>query len=93
EAGTPLTAACVRALNDFITLSVNTRTGVRKTFTSRLELWFNPLVDAATSESDFDLRDLRKRRMSVYIAVTPDDLARVQPILNLFFQQLLDVNT
>lgn len=93
EDGDPLSAECVSALNDFISTSTNTRTSIRKTFSSRLELWFNPLVDAATAENDFDLRNLRKERMSVYVGVTPDDLARMQPILNLFFQQVLDLNT
>ena len=53
----------------------------------------NPIVDAATSGNDFDLRDLRKKRMSIYVGVTPNNLERMQPILNLFFQQLIDLNT
>jgi type IV secretion system protein VirD4 len=53
----------------------------------------NPLVDAATSANDFDLRDVRKRRMSIYLGVTPDNLERMAPLLNLFFQQLIDLNT
>lgn len=93
QAGNPLSPACVRALSDFIGTSPNTRTSVRKTFTSRLELWFNPLVDAATSFNSFDLRDIRRRRMSIYVGVTPDNLSRLQPLLNLFFQQLIDLNT
>ena len=93
ETGNPLSHECVSALNDFISTSTNTRTSIRKTFSSRMELWFNPLVDAATAHNDFDLRNLRKERMSVYVGVTPDDLARMQPILNLFFQQVLDLNT
>lgn len=93
ESGNPLSAQCVSSLSDFIATSTNTRTSIRKTFTSRLELWFNPLVDAATEVNDFDLREVRKKRMSIYIGITPDNLARMQPIINLFFQQLLDLNT
>lgn len=93
DAGRPFSGRCVQALNDFIATSTNTRTSIRKTFSSRLELWFNPLVDAATAANDFDLRDLRRKRMSIYVAVTPDDLSRMQPILNLFFQQVLGLNT
>lgn len=94
EAGSPLSAACVRALNSYVSISSeNTRAGVMTSFRSRLELWMNPLVDAATSANDFDLRDVRKRRMSVYLGVTPDNLDRMAPLLNLFFQQLLDLNT
>lgn len=93
EEGNPLSAVCVQSLNDFIATSTNTRSSIRKTFSSRFELWLNPMVDAATEVNDFDLRDLRRKRMSVYLAVTPDDLGRLAPILNLFFQQVLDLNT
>ena len=93
-AGNPLSSACVRALNSYISISSeNTRAGVMTSFRSRLELWMNPLIDAATSANDFDLREIRKKRMSIYIGVTPDNLERVAPLLNLFFQQLIDLNT
>ncbi|PKO47120.1 MAG: type IV secretion protein [Betaproteobacteria bacterium HGW-Betaproteobacteria-22] len=93
-AGSPLSNACVRALNSYISISAeNTRAGIMTSFRSRLELWLNPLVDAATSANDFDLRDVRKKKMSVYLGVTPDNLERMAPLLNLFFQQLIDLNT
>lgn len=93
-AGNPLSAICVLALSDFISVtSENTRSSIKKTFTSRLELWQNPIIDAATSESDFDLRDLRKKRMSLYIGITPDNLDRLQPLINLLCQQIIDLNT
>jgi type IV secretion system protein VirD4 len=89
-----LSGPCVRALNSYISIaSDNTRSGVMTSFRSRLELWMNPLVDAATSANDFDLRDVRKKRMSIYLGVTPDNLERMSPLLNLFFQQLIDQNT
>lgn len=94
EIGKALSGACVRALNSYISISSeNTRAGVMTSFRSRLELWNNPLVDAATSGNDFDLRDVRKKRMSIFLGVTPDNLERMAPLLNLFFQQLIDVNT
>lgn len=94
EVGKALSSACVFALNSYISIaSENTRAGVMTSFRSRLELWNNPLVDAATSANDFDLRDVRKKRMSIYLGVTPDNLDRMAPLLNLFFQQLIDLNT
>ena len=51
----------MRALYDVIDLAPVTASSVRKTFTSRLDLWANPLLDAATSGDDFDLRELRKK--------------------------------
>jgi type IV secretion system protein VirD4 len=94
EVGRALSGACVRALNAYTSIaSENTRAGVMTSFRSRLELWNNPLVDAATSGNDFDLRDVRRKRMSIYLGVTPDNLDRMAPLLNLFFQQLIDLNT
>lgn len=89
----PLSSVCVSALTDFINTSSNTQSSIRKTVTSRLELWLSPMVDAATSANSFDLRDLRKKRISVYVGVRPADLDRLQLILNLFFQQIIDLNT
>lgn len=93
ESDNPLSAECVMALSDYLDTSDNTRTSIRKSFTSRLELWQNPMIDAATSENDFDLRDLRRKRMTIYIGITPDDLDRLAPIINLLFQQIIDLNT
>jgi type IV secretion system protein VirD4 len=89
----PLSAACVRALYDVIDLAPVTASSIRKTFTSRLDLWLNPILDAATADNDFDLRDLRKTPMSVYVAANPDDLHRIRPVLNLFFQQAIGLQT
>jgi type IV secretion system protein VirD4 len=91
--GRPLSEACVRALYDVIDLAPVTASSIRKTFTSRLDLWLNPILDAATSANDFDLRALRKTPMSVYVAANPDDLHRIRPVLNLFFQQAIGLQT
>lgn len=92
-AGRPLSAGCANALSDFCSASENTFAGVKQTITSRLGLWINPRVCAATEASDFDLRDLRERRISLYLCVSPDNLARVAPLYNLLLQQLVDLNT
>ena len=89
----PLSGECVRALYDVIDLAPVTASSVRKTFTSRLDLWASPQLDAATADDDFDLRELRKKPMSIYVCVNPDDLHRLRPILSLFFQQLLGLQT
>jgi type IV secretion system protein VirD4 len=91
--GRPLSPGCANALADFASASENTFASIKQTLTSRMNLWLNPRVCAATEESDFDLRQLRNRRMSIYLAVTPDNLTRVAPLYNLFFQQLVDLNT
>lgn len=89
----PLSPECVRALCDVIDLAPVTASSIRKTFTSRLDLWLNPMLDVATSANDFDLRTLRERPMSIYVGVNPDDLHRLRPVLSLFFQQAIGLQT
>ena len=89
----PLSPECVRALYDVIDLAPVTASSIRKTFTSRLDLWLNPILDEATSESDFDLRELRTKPLSIYVSVNPDDLHRLRPVLSLFFQQAIGLQT
>lgn len=90
--GRPLSEACVSALNDWISSSANTFTGIRQSVSAKINLWINPYVDAATSESDFDLREFRSKPISLYLGVSPDNIERVSDIYNLLFQQLIDLN-
>ncbi|MGE0115010.1 MAG: type IV secretory system conjugative DNA transfer family protein [Steroidobacteraceae bacterium] len=89
----PLSSQCVRAMYDVIDLAPVTASSIRKTFTSRLDLWLNPILDAATSGNDFDLRELRSKPVSIYVGVNPDDLHRLRPVLALFFQQAIGLQT
>jgi type IV secretion system protein VirD4 len=89
----PLSPQCVRSLYDVIDLAPVTASSIRKTFTSRLDLWLNPILDAATAGNDFDLRELRSKPLSIYVGVNPDDLHRLRPVLNLFFQQAIGLQT
>ncbi|MET0542949.1 MAG: type IV secretory system conjugative DNA transfer family protein [Variovorax sp.] len=93
RAGYPLSQETVQSLYDVIDLAPTTASSIRKTFTSRLDLWLNPMIDAATSANDFDLRVLRKRPVSIYVQINPDNIARLQPLLNLFFQQAIGLQT
>jgi len=88
----PLSDVCGKALLDYASTSNNTRQSIRKTFTAALELWFNPIIDAATSSNDFDFCSLRRNPQSIYLAVQPKDLERLKPVINLFCQQLIDAN-
>ena len=87
-----LSIGCRTALSDFAGGSDNSFADIKKTITNVLGLWLNPVVDAATAASDFDLRDLRNRPMSIYLGVSPDELDRIAPLYNLLFQQLIDLN-
>lgn len=74
-------------------ISEKTRSSVTFTFTSHFELFDNPLIVAATSRSDFDIRKLRKEKMTIYVGVTNDNLVRLSPLLTVFYQQVADVMT
>ena len=69
------------------------RSGVISTLNSGLELWANPLIDAATARSDFDMQSLKKKKMTVFVGVTPDNLQRLEPLLKVFYQQATDFMT
>ncbi len=69
------------------------RSGVVSTLNSGLELWANPLIDTATATSDFDLQQMKRHLTSVYCAVTPDNLQRLEPLLKVFYQQATDFLT
>ena len=62
-------------------------------FREPLNPWLNPVLDAATSADDFDLRDVRRKRMTIYVGIQPAKLAESRLIVNLFFSQLINVNT
>ncbi len=69
------------------------RSGVISTLNSGLELWANPLIDTATASSDFDIQQIKKKPVTVYVGVSPDNLKRLEPLLKVFYQQATDFLT
>lgn len=69
------------------------RSGVISTMNSGLELWANPLIDSATARSDFDIQQMKRKKMTVYVGVSPDNLKRLEPLLKVFYQQATDFLT
>ena len=88
-----LSRACIDALNRFLANDDKVLASILATFNAPLTIWANPIVDAATSANDFDLRDVRRRKMSVYLGVTPDHLSEAAILMNLIFSQLVNLNT
>jgi type IV secretion system protein VirD4 len=88
-----LSDECLDALGRFIAAPDNTLGNIISTFTAPLNIFANPIVDAATSASDFDLNDVRKKRMSIYIGIQPNRLKDASLLINLFFSQLINLNT
>ncbi|MEY3197225.1 MAG: VirD4 [Pseudomonadota bacterium] len=63
------------------------RSGVISTLNSCLELWANPLIDTATASSDFNIQEFKKKRTTVYVGLTPDNINRLQKLMRVFYQQ------
>lgn len=63
------------------------RSGVISTMNSSLELWANPLIDAATAKSDFNIMEFKKKKTTVYVGLTPDNIQRLQKLMQIFYQQ------
>lgn len=91
--GQGLSKHCLDALSQFVSNSDNTLTSILSTFTAPLGAFTNPAVDAATSRDDFDLRDIRRRKMSIYVVIPPNRLAEASLLINLFFSIAIDQNT
>jgi type IV secretion system protein VirD4 len=93
DANHPFSDECVDALQRLLCNSENTLASVVATFHAPLIIFADAVVDAATSADDFDLSQLRRQRMSIYVRIPPHRLANARPLLNLFFSQLVSLNT
>jgi len=56
-----------------------------------LESWNNSLVDAATSRSDFNIAELRRRPFTILIGTPVGNFAAVEAVVRLLVQQVHDV--
>jgi type IV secretion system protein VirD4 len=70
-----------------------TFSSIMGTFKEPLNAWINPVLDAATSGDDFLLTDVRKKKMTIYVGIQPNKLAESRLIVNLFFNQVINLNT
>lgn len=93
DTGHPFSNACIDCLNRVLSNSENTLAGIVATFGTPLLFFQNPRVDLATAANDFDLREVRRERMSIYFKMPPNKLKEGSVLVNLFFDQLLNLNT
>lgn len=76
----------------YVSQSGDTRSSILGTFTGPLDLWLSKYVDNATSATDFDFRDLRRKKMTIYVGIQPKNLAEARILLNIFYSQLIMSN-
>lgn len=71
--------------------SANERSGVHSTARSFFSLYLDPIVAAATSESDFRITDLMRAEypLSLYLISPPSDKSRMRPLFRLILNQII----
>jgi len=71
----------------FLQKAEKERSGVVSTLNSGLELWANPIIDQTTSRSDFNIQLFKKKRTTVFVGLTPDNIQRLKSLMAMFYQQ------
>ncbi|RTL89302.1 MAG: type IV secretory system conjugative DNA transfer family protein [Hyphomicrobiales bacterium] len=79
------------AFNQFVSIPDRTRGSVMFNVNNAFAPWDSPLICAVTETSDFDIRDLRRKRMSIFIGSPLADLESYRPLIRILFQQIHDV--
>lgn len=93
DSGYSLDALALQNFTSFLQQANKEQSGLLSTIKSGLELWEDPIIDAATSRSDFDLRQLRRQKMAIYVSIPMGQLIRLAPLIKLFFQQCINTLT
>ncbi|QMT36474.1 type IV secretory system conjugative DNA transfer family protein [Neisseria wadsworthii] len=89
---TRLSDNCMTLLMDFANGNTKTGADIVATMTAPLSIFIDPVVEAATSDDDFFLDDVRKKLMTVYVGILPTETAVFSRLTNLFFSLLANVN-
>ncbi|KFX10708.1 Putative conjugal transfer protein TraK [Pectobacterium atrosepticum ICMP 1526] len=93
DQGYPLSIECTEGFNRFISVDEKTRGNIMQNFSQPLSIFEAESCRLATEDNDFNFDDLRKKRMSVYIVLSPSGIKKYKRLVNLFFSQLITINT
>ncbi|MBR6317153.1 MAG: type IV secretory system conjugative DNA transfer family protein, partial [Fibrobacter sp.] len=88
-----VTTQTKQSFNAVFQAAKDTFLSVTFTLNTALRPYKNELVSYAISGDDFDLRNVRREKTTIYFAVTPDTLEQAAPLVNLFYTQLINENT
>lgn len=80
----------VDQFNQFIPMPEKTRGSVVAHLIDALKPWNNPLIAAVTSASDFNIRELRTKRVSLFIGAPLSDLESYRALVRVLVQQIHD---
>ncbi|MBY3060381.1 type IV secretory system conjugative DNA transfer family protein [Rhizobium leguminosarum] len=81
----------VDSFNQYIALEPETRNSAVFNVNMAMSLWNNGLISAATETSDFDIRELRRVPMTIFIGCTIAELSIFRPLIRILFQQIHDL--
>ncbi len=81
---------CFDIISGFLDQSEKQREKIINELKESLYLWTNPLVDYATSESDFDIVSLKTSKTTIYVGLNPDEINYLQPLMRLFYNHAFE---
>ncbi|APX10124.1 MULTISPECIES: type IV secretory system conjugative DNA transfer family protein [Vibrio harveyi group] len=84
---------CKAEFYAFMAAPNETKGSILSNLVSPLAIFSDKVCAAATSADDFDLREVRKKQMSIYVGVQPTNTKKFSKLLNLFWSQLITENT
>lgn len=89
---TELAEDAIAKIRSFMLLGDEGKASVISTFEKQLKLFALPLIKNATDTNSFNFRDLRRKKVSIYLGIAPKDLKIASLILNLFFNCAIKIN-
>ncbi|MFP8293496.1 hypothetical protein IPC1293_31240 [Pseudomonas aeruginosa] len=92
KSGRPLSQQCIRLLMSYANESEKKRDTTRGIVSTALDPFSDPYSRAATRKSDFSFYDLRAKKISIYVGISPTNIPKFRRMLNLFFAQAISCN-
>jgi type IV secretion system protein VirD4 len=91
--GPPLSKRTIWLVSDYVGRGDRLTEDIRKSVTTNLGVFIDPYVAAATRTSTFDVRQLRRQPMALYVTISPADIDRLKPLLRLLFSAIISFNS
>ncbi|MDW9500562.1 type IV secretion system DNA-binding domain-containing protein [Sinorhizobium meliloti] len=83
----------VESFNSYIALSERAAASALLDIQKAMRPFKNERIVAATNVTDVDLRAMKRRPISIYLAPNITDITLLRPLLTLFVQQVMDILT
>ena len=80
----------ISQIKSFLSKDKHEQNSIIRVLSSYLSPWNNPLIDYATSKSDFDIADFKKNKTTLYVGLNPADIDRLQPVMQFFYDHALE---